>query len=387
VRKRLRGRYHVRFVTRKRLHDYCCAPVRILRFTRKGAGVRARSVTIADVARAARVHPSTVSRILRGQAGTEATVFRVKEAAAVLGYRPNASARNLALAKTMTIGLLLPDLGNLMYVGFARGVQDEARSAGYSVVICDGRHDPAIIRDEIERFLTLRVDGVVVSRAFARMDLLQPLTDEAVPVEPLELLRGELPASGERRAGSMAAFRRMFGLGHRSVAMFIHRRADAPSYSQEMEARISALNSSRAQSAPDARARLVAVESAAECAEELRALMESPDPPTALIAGNDWMTAPLLEATTTCQLLIPDDVSVLAYGDSPWAAAYRPAISVIRYDYYREGRILAGRILERLSGAEVQPPPLQLASEEYVERRSLGRAVGPQGSDHAAARE
>ena len=101
-------------------------------------------------------------------------------------------------------------------------------------------------------------------------------------------------------------------------------------------------------------------------------LMGGRRPPTAVIAGNDWVTAPLLAAVRDADLSIPDEISFLSYADSRWAAAYRPPISVIRSDYEADGRTLASRVLRRLGEAvddAVADRPL--SREEFVDRASL----------------
>src|SRR4051812_50109504 len=95
--------------------------------------VRSSSVTLRDVARAAQVHPGTVSRALN--AGTrglvnEETAERVMRAAEELGYRPNPIARGLKTNRSFTVGVLVPDLTNPLFPPIVRGIEDRLGAAG-----------------------------------------------------------------------------------------------------------------------------------------------------------------------------------------------------------------------------------------------------------------
>src|ERR1700728_2050138 len=95
-------------------------------------------VTLKDVARRAGVHPATASRALSPQTRllvSEATARRVQDAAAALGYRPNAVARSLRTRKSHTIGVLIPDLNNPLFPPIVRGLEDRLAEHGYVALL------------------------------------------------------------------------------------------------------------------------------------------------------------------------------------------------------------------------------------------------------------
>ena len=140
-----------------------------------------------------------------------------------------------------------------------------------------------------------------------------------------------------------------------------------------MRARLESASRARDEHGVRGAVHVVPIADPAECAPGLRALLAGDVAPTALIAGNDWMTAPLLGAVQELGLAIPEDVSVVAYGDSRWAAAYRPPLSVIRYDYREEGETLASRLLARLGeAADAAASARGLVPDEFLERGSTG---------------
>jgi len=123
-------------------------------------------VTLVDVAREAGVDQSTVSRVLRSDPRanvTDATRARIRDAATRLGYVPNATARSLAMRRTSTIGLLVPNAMSLVFADIIRGATDAALELGYVLVLADaselGRASDAVRKLVLEG----RVDGLLIA--------------------------------------------------------------------------------------------------------------------------------------------------------------------------------------------------------------------------------
>ena len=96
-----------------------------------------------DVAAAAGVDASVVSRVLSGDTRLSIrpeTRQRVLDAATQLHYRPNTAARTLKTARTMAIGMIVPDLANVNYATIAQGAEEQAATAGYALLIASGSH-------------------------------------------------------------------------------------------------------------------------------------------------------------------------------------------------------------------------------------------------------
>ena len=135
------------------------------------------TVTIRDVAQAAGVHVSTVSRALspdkRGLISEE--VLRVvEEAAQRLGYRPNRAASALRTGRTHTIGVLVPDITNPVFPPILQGVEASAAARGYFVFVTNVM-DHALARPVVERMLAQQVDGLVMAIAMRDDPLIEYL--------------------------------------------------------------------------------------------------------------------------------------------------------------------------------------------------------------------
>ncbi|MGM7422111.1 LacI family DNA-binding transcriptional regulator [Cellulosimicrobium sp. CpK407] len=120
---------------------------------------------IVDVARHAGVSTATVSRVLNGKSVRPELAAAVHAAVEDLGYVPDRTARSLRRRSSDVVALVLPDVENPFFTAVARGVEDVAQEAGYSVVLCNTDDDPA----KEERYLAVaeheNMAGVVVAPA------------------------------------------------------------------------------------------------------------------------------------------------------------------------------------------------------------------------------
>ena len=120
------------------------------------------AVTIKKVAARAGVSWATTSRALSGTGYSSASARRrVHEAAAELGYRPNASARSLKLRRTYVVGLMIADITNPFYSYLADGLLDCAKRLGYHVMLCATDEDLDMEREYLNVLMEKRVDGIV----------------------------------------------------------------------------------------------------------------------------------------------------------------------------------------------------------------------------------
>ena len=339
---------------------------------------RASLVTIRDVARDARVAVSTVSRVLNGSgAASERTRVRVIDAARRLGYQPSGTARSLRKGRTMTIGLLIPDLANPIFVSYLRGAESVAERHGFSVLACDGHDSPDAEVRGLQRFYEHRVDGLLLAGPVP-MAALDALCAAGVPIEPF--LPGQkqvpLPRAALEEAASLTAFRSLLKLGHRRIAFFARHRSSSsvPSSATEIRRQVLARALSEVGAGDDDSMFVVA--SPEQCRAEVQRLTALQDPPTAYIAGSHVLAAPLLSAIYDAGLTVPADVSFVSFGDSPWAVAHRPPISVVRFDYSAEASSYMERLIARIEGWPSIPVPEPLPSE-FVPRGSV--AVPPVG--------
>src|SRR4051794_3198679 len=142
-------------------------------------------VTLRDVARAARVHPGTVSRALNAETRglvNEETAERVMRAAEELGYRPNPIARGLKTNRSFTVGVLLPDLTNPLFPPIVRGIEDRLGEAGYTSLIANTDNDAERERQDFEAMRARQVDGFITATARLDREFIAETKELAEPI-------------------------------------------------------------------------------------------------------------------------------------------------------------------------------------------------------------
>ncbi len=139
------------------------------------------AATIYDVAALAGVSPATVSRVLNGSTVSPEKTEKVRAAVAALDFRPSRTARTLRRRSSEVIALIIPDVENTFFTALARGVEDRAVDAGYSVVLCNTDEDPAKEARYLDIALAEQIAGVVLAPASPHPDL-GPFAARRIPV-------------------------------------------------------------------------------------------------------------------------------------------------------------------------------------------------------------
>lgn len=306
--------------------------------------------TISDVARTAGVSTSSVSRHLRGN--TVQGSDRIAEAVKALDFRPSNVARWLKSGKTLSIGLVVPDVTNPFFAAVVKGAESVANAAGYSVVLCN-TDESADREHEVLATMRGRVDGLLLAPARDDAETTESLVDLGVPVV---LVDRTLPDPGptdsvliDNAGGATAAARHLLDLGHRKLALITGPLDTTPGAER---------HDAFAAACVDAGADLLVdggefrVHGGYQAAMRLFGRGEVP---TAVLACNNLMTAGLLRALHDLGLRIPDDVSVIGFDDHELADLLDPPLTVIDRPTETQGavatRMLLARVTETSSGA------------------------------------
>jgi LacI family transcriptional regulator len=324
--------------------------------------------TLRDVARAAGVHPGTVSRALNP--ATEAlvrdeTVRRVRQVAERLGYRPNPLARGLKTNRSYTIGVIVPDIQNPLFPPIIRGIDDRLNEAGYTPLIANTDNDPVRERVDLEAMRARQVDGFVAATARADHELLDEIAASGLPLVLVNrrVEDGSLPsATADDHAGARLAVEHLVSLGHKQIAHLAGPqgvstgRARHQGFCDAMrEAGLepSLVRDGRAFTEPEG-ARL--------CEE----LLDADAPFTAIVAGNDLMALGCYDVFAARGIDCPGEVSVVGFNDMPFADRFSPPLTTIGIPQYEIGVAAAELLLELLQGGGDGPREIVLPAHLIV---------------------
>ncbi len=336
-------------------------------------------VTIRDVAADAGVSIATVSRALNNNGYVAGEVKkRVLASSSRLGFRPSERARSMRNLRTMTIGAILPELVNPVNLEFLRGIEEAANARGYVVLVATSQGSPDKEREILHRLVAERTDGVVLGTFVGGRRNFDVLAEHHIPVVPPPgPLSSALNAAWtlEESAATRQMAERLVDLGHRKVTLVSgHQTAGTRSPSYYRRSRYEVLRDVLGRAGVEFDVVMITRGvSETLAADEVASAVTAGSASTAWVAANHLVLSTLLIGLGTAGLNIPEDVSVVGYGDSPWATAYRPTLSVISHDTYGEALELTAMLLAAIDG---EPPPSTGINYKarFVERQSTGPA-------------
>ncbi|GAA2335745.1 LacI family DNA-binding transcriptional regulator [Dactylosporangium salmoneum] len=300
------------------------------------------------MARLAGVSPATVSRVMNGMNVSPERSKRVREAAEALSFRPSRTARTLRRQNSEVIALVIPDIENPFFTSLARGVEDVAQAAGYSVVLCNTDED----HDKEAKYLDIAIGanmaGVILAAAGDHSDVSE-LIERGRPVVAVD--RGphgfDIDAvTVDNRAGGRAATKALLEAGHRRIACITGPK-DVETATGRADGWAGALTAAGLTPDPDLlRYANFRVDGGEQAMAEL---LELPEPPDAVFVANNLMSVGALQVLAERGIL-PPATGLAIFGDLPFVPLVPLPITVVALPARLIGTTAANLLLERING-------------------------------------
>ncbi|GFG52374.1 LacI family DNA-binding transcriptional regulator [Mycolicibacterium agri] len=309
--------------------------------------------TLADVARAAGVHPGTASRALNpalvGRISPETTA-RVQQAAERLGYVPDPLGRSLRTSRTHTIGVVIPDLGNPVFAPIVRGIEDQLRERGFEPLLASTDNSAERERDVVGVLRTRRCDGFIVASAGRGEGVVHDLVDAGVPLVLVNRLVDGVDVSAvvsDDAVGIGAAIEHLAALGHRRIGHI-----GGPLQISVSATRLAAFTNAVASDVGGAGVIEHATDYTIEAGRVAMTALLAREQVTAVFAANDLLAVGGYEALAAQGLRCPDDVSVVGFNNMELTAHLNPSLSTVSMPQYEMGRTAAKLVLDRLAESD-----------------------------------
>ena len=276
---------------------------------------------------------------------------RVLNAMESLDYYPDQIARSLKLRQTRTIGMVIPDITNPFFTDVIRGVENEARAHGYSLILCDSEEDPALEQTNLNTLFARRVDGVLVAptNAYVAQDR---LIRRQFPLVYLDRIPPGFTGSAVVINNLEAAYdatRHLIALGQRRLAI-ITGSLNLSTGQDRLEGFRKALQQAGLPLHDEYLQRGdFQLESGHSCG--LR-LLQLPMPPTAIFCCNNQMTLGLMRALSQLGVNCPERVSVLGFDDFEWAANFRPRLTSVAQPALEMGKQATQMLLRKIESVK-----------------------------------
>lgn len=329
---------------------------------------RTKAVTIYDIAEATGVAPSTVSRALTkpGRVNPE-TAQRIREAAERLGYRTKRPSDPEERVRSKVIVVLVTGLANLFFVDTLDGIQDEAAAAGYTVLVIDGRINPHIEYQALERSIDLAEGLILVSPRMPDAQILE-FAREKPTVVVNRVVRG-VPSVVQHFTDGMAqVVDHLADLGHRNMTFI-----SGPTDAWIGAVRRGALQKACREHGMTMR-RIGPVE--ATIRGGVGAVPEwLQHRTTAVVAFNDDIALGFAHGLRERGLRVPEDVSVVGIDNTQSTSVFAPPLTTLAVAGRGQGAVAARRIIGELRGVPSTTGTI-VVPMKLIKRVSTGPAPG-----------
>ena len=277
-------------------------------------------ITSQDVARMAGVSQSAVSRVFTpGASASKKTVHKVREAANILGYRPNALARAVVSGKSRIIGLVVAYLENQFYPDVLEKLSNALQERGYHVLVFMAAQTAGHIDDVVEEILDYQVDGIIAASVAMSSDLSQRCRTAGVPMVLFNRTQDDPAMSAvasDNRAGGRKAAEHFLAAGHQRIGYI----AGWEGASTQRDREAGFVDGLAAQGHTLHR-REVGNFKTEDAREATRRMFTGGDLPDAVFVANDHMALAVMDTLRfELGLNVPGDVAVIGYDDVPAAA-------------------------------------------------------------------
>jgi LacI family transcriptional regulator len=329
-----------------------------------------RPVSLKQLAAYLDLDPATVSVVLNdvpGRSIPPVTRDRIKAAARELNYQPSQLARSLRSRRTLTIGILVPELGEGYHTEVISGIGDQLINAGYFYFTAHHRHRKDLVEDYTRMLISRGAQGIIAIDTA----LEHPVSVPIVAIAGHRQIAGVTNVVLDHLRAAELTLNHLHALGHRQIAFM-----RGQTVSCDSDARWLGLVAVAGRLGLEIKPELVVTLDRDMISPELgypvvQQLLATRQPFTALVAFNDISAIGSVRALRDLNLRVPNDISVIGFDDIKWAAYSRPRLTTIRQPLAEIGRIAAQSLLNLIHGT-ITPREEIAVEPELIVRESTG---------------
>lgn len=326
---------------------------------------------IKDVAKAANVSPSTVSRVFTGKIPVnDDTRKRVLTAAESMNYQPNAFAQGLKGGRIQTIGLVIPNVCNLVFPAAIRGIEDTAKQNGYTVVLCNTDEDAEKERFYIDSLRRRLIDGFIFSTARPGHEYLLELPSEGVPVVFMirQLGKSVNTVTLDNEGGAFEATRYLISRGLKRIAI-INGSIDLPLYRHRYDGYRHALREAGLEEPKGMTVH--GISGWDDAYEAMKAMLDNSDRPDAVFATNDPKAMGVIRAIRDAGLRVPEDISVMGFDNLDFSSQLDPPLTTVAQPFYEMGVRACRRLIQLIEKTGGNRAKIDVLPAHLIIRKSV----------------
>ena len=310
-----------------------------------------KDITIYDIAEALNLSPATISRGLKEHPSIRKdTRKKILEKAKEMGYRQNFFASNLRRNRTNTIGVIVPRLNSYFMSTVIAGMEKVANQAGYNLIISQSMESLAKEVVNVKTLYNSRVDGLLVSLAYATDDIshFEDLLEKGVPLIFFDRVFEHPQCTSIVIDNYRAGYEVTDHLINQGCKRIVHISA---SLKRNVYAdRLKGYRQALADHDIPYDDKLIFINNLSEQAgvEVCRALLQMDPLPDAIFAANDACAVSCIRELKSAGIKVPQDIAVAGFNNDPLSKVIEPNLTTINYPGHEMGEIAASTLIRRL---------------------------------------
>jgi LacI family transcriptional regulator len=327
------------------------------------------AATIKDVAKLAEVSISTVSRVINDSKPVSPEARRrVLKAIEDLGYKPNEIARSLVTKKSNLIGVIVDDIGNSYVAQIVRGIEEIGRMYKYDILLCSSYGIEETELRFIHLLMQKQVEGIIIVSEIATTRIAENINKYKVPFVYLNRLYdiSKTPTvTIDDEIASSTMTNHLIDHGHKNI-LYV-------TWDKDLDLSI---EKHKIKGYSDAMANIgkkplifgidgYKIDDGYKKGGEILEFIRENDV-TAVFCCQDEIAIGLINYLYDNNIKVPDEISVVGYGDISLASIYRPKLTTIKEPYYDLGAVAIRRILKEVKGESVDERSLKLPIQLVV---------------------
>jgi LacI family transcriptional regulator len=336
-----------------------------------------RKVNIKDVAAKAGVHASTVSRVLNADTRSmvsEKVAGRIEKIADQLGYARSPLASGLRTGRSLTIGVMIPDLTNPLFPPIVRSIERTLSARGYVVMLTDSDNDQ---KNELALLKSMRarqIDGLILATAHRKDQVVDICVMEQIPLVLVNRTTDKHNAASvinDDALGIEMAVQHLVAQGHQRIAYI-----GGPQNTSTGRDRYLAFRQLMKNGQLKSHADLIVNAKAfteAEGERVLGSMLKLRQKFTAVVAANDLLALGCYDALQAKGLSCPGDISVTGFNDMPFVDKLSPALTSLRIPHEELGNQAAQLLLAQLADPESGSNTIITLKPELIVRASTAQ--------------
>jgi len=329
------------------------------------------AATIKDVAKYTGLSIATVSKYINGGKVLEKNRVLLDEAIKTLDFKINEMARGLKTNRSMTVGIMIPSLENIFFTSIVSNVENILIQNGYSTIVCDYRESPELERQKLDFLINKMVDGIIMVPHGSNSAYIQQAVEKGMPIVFIDRHLKDVECDvvlADNINASYNAIEQLIVRGHKRIGVIC-----GPKGIYTTEERLKGYIRAHEDYAVTIDKALIKygnydVESGYHM---LISLIESDNPPSAVLVTNYEMTLGTIMAVNEKGIKVPDQISIIGFDNIQLAKIVKPTLSIVVQPMKEIGEKAAQILLTKLSKKSPAAPQIYRFKTELLMRESV----------------